>query len=146
MARESRRTMTPETALRLTIDALGGPQEVAVDLDPAKYEDAPDVGGQWISHCIDPDRREKLALRQMVRIFRRAHSENEHDGFRAFAKVCGYNAEPVLPATELAHLKQQADEAVRSAREAQQQLAMLIDNPRLLAQMQAIGLKTESLL
>lgn len=141
MARQSRRTKTPEAALALAIDAIGEPGEVAVELDPVKWKSEPDAGGRWVSHCIDPDRREKFSLRQVQHIFRRACELGDHDGFADFAALCGYDAVPVIPEAQLAAALKAADSARRDAEQTARDLQTLIDNPRLLAWANKTGLK-----
>jgi hypothetical protein len=133
---------TPEEALRISVDALGGLQSVGAELRPESDVD-PIISGQWLSHCLTASKRDKLSLRQIAWIFRKAHNIGEHAGFEQFAALCGYTATPVAPAQELAELRHQADAAVRAAHDAARDLELLIDNPRLFATMRAAGLKIE---
>jgi hypothetical protein len=141
MARQQRRASTPEAALALACAAIGEPGEVAVELDPIKWKSEPDAGGRWVSHCLDPDRREKFSLRQVQHIFRRACEEGEHEGFAAFAALCGCTATPVIPEAALSEALQRAEQARRDAETAGRDLQTLIDNPRLLAWARTTGLK-----
>jgi hypothetical protein len=102
MARFNRRSKTPEAALARAIAAIGEPQDVAVELNPIKWKSEPDAGGRWVSHCADPDRREKFSLREVQHIFRRACETGDHSGFEAFAELCGYNATATVPEALLA--------------------------------------------
>jgi hypothetical protein len=145
MARFNRRSKTPEAALARAIAAIGEPQDVAVELNPIKWKSEPDAGGRWVSHCADPDRREKFSLREVQHIFRRACETGDHSGFEAFAELCGYNATATVPEALLAEALKRADSAKREAEETARDLQSLIDNPRLLAAMRAAHVNTDVL-
>jgi len=138
----NRPNKTPEEALRISVDALGGLQPIGAELRHESEMD-PISAGQWLSHCLIPTKSDKLSLRQVVWIFRKAHNLGEHEGFATFAAACGYTVTPIAPAAELAELKKQADAAVHAAQAAAQDLELLINNPQLLARMRAAGLKVE---
>lgn len=93
------RRQTPETALGLAISAYNGPKELSAVLDSDRFENRPESGARWISHCLDPDRREKFSPGSIVKIFRFAHANGAHDGFAMLARLCGYNMTPII-ATE----------------------------------------------
>ena len=133
---------TPEEAIRISVDALGGLKEVGAALHP---DEDPTIAGRWLTHCLTESRREKLSLSQFVWIFRRAANQGDHEGFAAFAAACGYEARPVDAIAELTEVKQAAERAVRAARDAARDLMLLSENPELLARMKAAGLKVESL-
>ncbi len=133
---------TPEEALRISIDSLGGFKEVGNAFRP---EDDPAIAGQWLCHTVTDSRREKLSLSQIVWIFRRAANQGDHEGFAAFAAACGYKAVPVDAVAELTEVRQAAEKAVRAARDAARDLMLLSENPELLARMQAAGLKVDAL-
>lgn len=133
---------SPEEALRASVDALGGLQEVGHDFKP---EIDPALAGQWLSHCLTAAKRDKLSLQQIVHIFRSAHGKGEHDGFAVFAKLCGYQVTPVGFDAELADAIKRAQSAAEEARSATQHLESLSENPELLARMKAAGLKVGEL-
>lgn len=132
---------TPEEALRASVDALGGLQEVGYSLKP---DVEPSIAGQWLSHCLTASFRDKLSLGQIAKIFRDAHAIGSHDGFAVFAHLCGYTAIASVPQEALLEAQQRALASVHEAQEAARDLQDLIDNPRLLATMQAAGLKVEA--
>lgn len=96
---------TPEDALRLAIDALGGPQDVGYLLKP---EHNPILSGQWISHCLSLGHRSKLSVAQIALIFRRAFEAGQHDGFTEFAEQLGYRVVGIEPQAELEELSRKA--------------------------------------
>lgn len=144
MARNNHRIESPESALHQTADALGGLQEAGVFLRP-EYRDDPDKAGRWLSHCLDDDKRDKLSLRQTVRLFRRAFELDDHDGFKTFSRLCGYEASPVPELAHLAHLRKKAEDAAREAERTANDLHLLLKNPELLARMEAAGLRVGEL-
>jgi hypothetical protein len=144
MARNNRRTESPETALLLAVDAIGSAQEVGTYLRP-EYAKTPDDAGRWLSHCLDHERRDKLSPRQIVAVFRKAFEADEHAGFESFAKQCGYEAKPLGHASQLQHLRQKAEQAAKEAAEASRDLNLLLENPDLLARMEAAGLRVGEL-
>jgi hypothetical protein len=129
---------TPEEALRASVDALGGLQEIGHEFKP-EYE--PGSAGQWLSHCLTAGCRDKLSLAQIVHIFRKAQSVGEHSGFEVFAAICGYTAAPIATDTQLVDAVKRAEAAKREAIDAARDLEMLSDNPRLMAIMRAANLK-----
>jgi hypothetical protein len=133
---------SPEEALRASVDALGGLQEVGhafkPDIDPA-------LAGQWLSHCLTASKRDKLSLSQIVHIFRNAHHTGEHDGFAVFALLCGYQVQAVGTDAELAAAQHRAVAAVREAQDAARDLTTLIDNPKLLATLRAAHVNVEAI-
>lgn len=138
--KQSRRT--PEEALRLTAEALGGLQVAGHALRP---DTDPALAGHWLGHCLTDSKRDKLALSQVVHLFRKANALGEHDGFAVFAAACGYAATPVTPEAELAAAMKRAETLRHEATRAASDLQSLIDNPELLARMKAAGLKLEGL-
>lgn len=133
---------TPEEALRASVDAIGGLQECGhlfrPDADPA-------IAGQWLSHCLTATKRDKLALSQIVLLFRRAGLLGEHDGFATFAACCGYAATPITPEAEFTAALKRAEAVKADATRAAADLESLMDNPELLARMRAAGLNVGEL-
>jgi hypothetical protein len=121
-------------ALRAAVNDLGGLQRVGHMLRP---DHDPVLAGQWLSHCLNNDHRDKLSLRQITLILRTAHARAEHAGFHRLCAVHGYApATPITPNDELAD----AVRAAQSARIASEQA-----NARLIATMRAAGVNTEGM-
>ncbi len=139
---KSSQNRSPEEALRLSTEALGGLQVVGsafrTDIDPV-------LAGQWLAHCLTATKRDKLALTQIVKIFRDARGLGDHQGFQLFASICGYHAAPVGIDAELADALRQARTKQAEAEASAQTLQQIIDNPRLLALMQAAHVNTEGM-
>lgn len=129
------RITTPEGALQAAVDAIGTPQQVACRLRP-EMESRPDDAGRWLASCLDPDRKHKLSTSQEILLFRWAAEAGSHVGFRAFAELAGYRAEPFDPEAEIKALLRQSELASQRAAELSQEA---------LARMKAAGLNTESL-
>ena len=144
MARIKRQVSTPERAVELASDAIGEPKEVAVMLWPTKYKHRPESGGDWLGHCLTPERREKLDLCDVVAIFREAASLGEHEGFAAFAAMCGYDATPSDVEAELRRAREEAASMLRAAQQAVHDYDELAQRPELLARMRAANLKVPS--
>lgn len=129
-----------DEALRMAVDALGGLQEVGSILRP---DVDPILSGQWLSHCLTASKRDKLSTSQIDLIFDRAAEAGEHEGIKHWARSRGggYHATPIAAGNVLAEASQRAIELQKAADAARHDLNSLIDNPRLLAQMQHAGLK-----
>lgn len=132
------RYTTPEAAVMKAIDEAGGPKHVGVTLRP-EYETAPDTASRWVHHCCEDSNRSKFGLRQLVWIFRAACRAGLHTGFIAFARLCGYRAEPLDVIAQVAAANAAAEEGARLSRQAMEELALL--TPELLARAEKIGLK-----
>lgn len=133
---------TPEEALRLAADALGGLQEAGHALRP---DVDPVLAGQWLAHCLTASKRDKLALSQVVLLLRQACAQGRHEGFQAFAAACGYTAIPIAPEAQFAEAVRRAHAARVEATSAAADLEELASRPELLARMQAAGLKVGDL-
>lgn len=133
---------SPEEALRASVDALGGLQEVGhvfkADIDPA-------LAGQWLAHCLTAVKRDKLSLSQVVHIFRGAHAIGDHDGFAMFARLCGYQAQAIGVDAQLSDALRQAREARAHAEESARHLQTFIEDPKLLATLKAHGVNVDAI-
>lgn len=108
-------TRTPEEALRLAVDALGGEKVVGSMLKP---DIEPALAGQWLSHCLSRYERHKLSLTQQVLILSKAKQNGAHAGFEAFAELCGYRVVSIIdPLEELADMARQAEAHAKAAGE-----------------------------
>lgn len=136
------RKKTPEESLRISVDALGGLQEVGSLLRP---EMDPIAAGQWLSHCLNPAKRDKLSEEQKHLIWRRCFSMGAHEGFQAYAESIGYAADPKAADALLVESVKRAEFARAQADDAARDLRTLIEQPELLARMQAAGLNVESI-
>src|SRR5690348_9405745 len=97
---------TIEEALRTAIDALGGLKVVGARLRP--HLD-PVLAGQWLAHCLDHERREKLELGQVDLILRLAKARGFHRAAESIAAGWGYRVTAILdPTEEIADLSRRA--------------------------------------
>ena len=102
-----------DDGLRLAVDAIGGLQSVGHLLRPEMH---PILAGQWLAHCLDPGRREKLSGAQIALVFARAKIAGKHDGFVAFAESPGYRVTAVIdPKDEIADLARRATQHAQAA-------------------------------
>ena len=137
---------TPEEAVRLAIEALGGLQRVGhllrgVDSDPIK-------AGEWLSHCLqtnDSNKRTNLTLSQIQYVLREATAAGHPEGAVLWAELTGLEAKPRNTEAELVAAVQHAQVVAQAAQEAAQAAQSLLeDNPELLARMRAAGLRVVS--
>jgi hypothetical protein len=89
---------TIEEVLRSCIDALGGLKVVGHKLRP--HMD-PVLAGQWLAHTLDPERREKLELGQVVLVLQLAKGRGYHAGAEALNLLLGYRVTAVVDDREL---------------------------------------------
>lgn len=133
---------TPEECLRIAVDDLGGLQEVGHILKP---DMSPEAAGQWLSHCLTAGKRDKLSESQRHLIWRKAFAIGAHEGYQAYARSLGYSAEAVAPDAQLVEAVKRAEAAQAAAVETAQDLAQLLDNPRLLATLRAHNVNVDAL-
>lgn len=101
--------------MRASINSLRGEKAVGHILKP---ETDSILAGQWLAHCLDPERREKLSLAQIRLIFSMAKDAGQHDGFELFAAACGYHVTAVIdPQTQIADMLRKAQQANRESAE-----------------------------
>lgn len=100
-------------ALRDAVRALGGSKVVGHVLRPDMQ---PDQAGAWLKDCVNPERREKLALSQVLKIMRMAHDQGYHGPVQFLAGEMGYAVTPVEPADEVAALQRAFIESVTHQR------------------------------
>jgi hypothetical protein len=133
---------TPEECLRIAVESLGGLQEVGhmlrPDMDPA-------LAGQWLSHCLTSTKRDKLSEQQRHLIWRRAHAIGAHEGYQAFARSLGYSADPITVDAQLVDAIKRAEAARLVAAETANDLASILDNPRLIATLKAANINVDAL-
>lgn len=90
-------------ALRDAVKALGGAKVVGHLLRPTKTLDD---AKNWCNDCLNPDRREKFDLDDVIAILRRSREAGFHGAMAYIAMECGYTAPtPVEPADENAKLQ-----------------------------------------
>lgn len=98
-------------ALRDCVGALGGSKKVGVLLRP---ELDAQTAGRWLLDCLNPERKEKLCVEQMLLILREARQANCHAGMTYIARHCGYaDPQPIEPEDERAALQREYIAAVK---------------------------------
>lgn len=95
---------TLEDALRDIVSALGGPKTVGHALWPGKT--IPEAS-RYLSHCLDPERAEKLSLGELLWLLKQGRSKGVHTAFDFLAKECGYKWETIEPEDERAKLQRE---------------------------------------
>ena len=111
---------TIEDALQASVVAAGGPKKVANALWPAKtVTDA----ARLLSHCLAPDRLEKLALVELVMVMRLGKEAGAHTVMHYLAQELGYEQpRPVEPEDEKARLQREYIEAVQQLQKLSSQI------------------------
>lgn len=118
---------TPEDALKGCVAALGGPKKAGVLLWP-QLEDEPDKAGRKLADHLNDERAEKLSLRQITFLFRKAKQAGFHDGMYAFNRMCGYSpSKPVDDAEELARKSAEALALLEQLQRTQDEIRALVD-------------------
>lgn len=90
-------------ALRDCVGALGGSKKVGVLLRP---ELDAQTAGRWLLDCLNPERKEKLCVEQVLLILREARAVNCHAGMQFITRDAGYaDPQPLEPEDERAALQ-----------------------------------------
>lgn len=101
-------------ALRDAIKAIGGSKVAGQLLRPTKsISDAQN----WCNDCLNPDRRDKFDLDDVITILRKSREAGFHGAMSFIATECGYAAQPVEPADENARLQREFIAAVKQQQE-----------------------------
>lgn len=96
-------------ALRDAVQKLGGTKAVGHALRP---DLGPLRAADWLKDCLNPERRERLSLTQVMKVVRMAHDINYHAPAQYLAGEMGYEARPIEPADEAAELQRASIAAV----------------------------------
>lgn len=103
---------TIDDAMRSITRALGGAKAVGIRLRPEFGSDL-DAAGRWWLDCINPERKEKASLEQVMCVLRWAHDAGCHDGMNYIARDCGYREpDPVTPEQEKDDLTRKLTSAI----------------------------------
>ena len=84
-----------EDAIGTAVKALGGPKKVARMLWPALEASNPETAYTRLKHCLDPERKDKLSLGELLLIARKAREIGEHSIARYFGRDVGYEFAPL---------------------------------------------------
>lgn len=128
-------------ALKGAVTALGGAKKVGPRLRP----ETKDARG-WLLNCLNRDHAFKLDPEQVALILRWACDAGYHDAKHWIDADSGYQPSvPTALQSQLAAALNQAQADRRRAEESESTLREIASNPRLLATMQAAGLKVEGM-
>lgn len=123
---------SPEDVLRACVDRLGGAKTVGCRMKP-ELADRPDVAARWVLDRLNDERRERFTPQQIVLLLRWACAVGWHEGMAHWSRLCGYApSTPIAPEAEVADLQRRLDQSILQQR-------------KLFAQMQAVGLKVEGM-
>lgn len=114
-------------ALRLAVDALGGPKAVGSRLWP---DYAPERACVKLNHCLEVGRAEKLHLSQILLILAWAKAANYHAGMEQLGHLCGYTVRPKLADEDFAELKRRFAETQARNAELVRQLGEKLETSR----------------
>lgn len=136
-------------ALRDAVRAIGGAKTVAGRLRPDRCRSPEGLKAteRWLLDTINPDRDVKLDPTQFLAIVSWAREAGFH-GLKHFVDddTKYKRTEPVVAEEELARAIAALAAQQRRLEERQQDVATVIDNPRLLASLKAAGVNVEALL
>jgi len=94
----------PYSALRSTVEALGGAKRVGLDLWPARTaEDA----ARRLLHCLDPERPERLDLYELFAIWRMGRVRGIHCLAEYVGQDMSYDIRPISKQERKAQLGEQ---------------------------------------
>lgn len=113
-------------ALRDAVRSLGGSKSVGHALRP---DIAPDQAGAWIKDCLNAERREKLALSQVMKVLRMAHDIGYHGPAQYLCGEIGYSVQVIEPADEVATLQRAFIESVAAQRSIADRIERLTKTP-----------------
>lgn len=102
---------TPEDALRLAVQALGGSKKVGGLLWPDKDIDS---ASRLLLDCLNTSRAEKLDVSQIMRIFRLAREEGCFAPYIWFSNEIGYDAKPITRSDEVDRLTNVIEQSAKS--------------------------------
>lgn len=103
---------TYEDAIRDTVTALGGNKVVGHMLWPAMPVDE---AGRKLAHCLNPEKREKLDIRELRLIRQEARKRGHHILAHFEARDAGYSEpQPLNPEDEQAQLQREFIACVKS--------------------------------
>jgi hypothetical protein len=99
-------------ALKDCVRALGGAKVVGHQLRP---EMSPLDASRWLLDCLNPARKDKLCLEQVMLILRDARAIGCHAAMAYIAKDAGYaEPQPCEPEDEYAQLQRVFSESVKA--------------------------------
>lgn len=84
-----------EDAVGTAIRALGGPKKVARMLWPALADSNPETAYTRLMHCLNPEKKDKLALAEFLMIAKKARDVGEHCIAQYFGRDVGYEIAPL---------------------------------------------------
>lgn len=113
-------------ALADAVRVLGGAKKMGHSLRP---DVAPDQAGAWLKDCLNRERREKLALSQVMTVLRMAHDIGYHGPLQFIVGEIGYAATPIEPQDELATLQRTFNASVSMQRQLVERMERLTRAP-----------------
>jgi len=97
-------------ALKGIVVHAGGNKAVGARLRPSK---APEHAGRWLADCLNPPREERLDPDDFMALLRIGREIGFHAAMTYIANEAGYEARPIEPQDEYAHLQREYIEAVK---------------------------------
>lgn len=113
-------------AIRDVVRAIGGTKVAGHGLRP---DFSPDAAGAWLKDCLNPERREKLAPSQVMRLLRLARDIGYHAPMQFIAAEIGYAVTPTDPADEMAELQRQFIASVAAQKGIAERIERLTRSP-----------------
>lgn len=108
--------------LAAAVKVLGGTKKVGALLRPELDSEA---GGTWLRDCLNPHRRERLMLEQVLLLLRLSRRAGFHAAMDWIAMDAGYQAHPIDVPAQMADLQRQFAETARAQSELVQRMERL---------------------
>lgn len=100
-----------EDALKEVIQACGGPKAIGREMRP---ELPIEQAAGWVRDCLNPDRRDKFSMQQVLFILRRGREVGAHAAMNYLARDAGYtDPTPLDPEDEVVRMQREFVEATK---------------------------------
>jgi len=116
-----------EEALKEAVKQMGGAKIVGARMRP---EMLADEAGRWLSDCLNPEKRDKLSLSQVMWILREARKMGVHVAINFICADSGYDTpRPIEPEDEKMRLQREFIEATQQQTRNIERLSQLMSQP-----------------
>jgi len=100
-----------EDALKEVIHACGGPKAIGREMRP---ELPVEQAAGWVRDCLNPEKRDKFSMQQVLFILRRGREVGAHAAMHFLARDAGYSdPSPLDPEDEVVRMQREFVEATK---------------------------------
>lgn len=100
-----------EDALKEVIQACGGPKAIGREMRP---ELPVEQAAGWVRDCLNPEKRDKFSMQQVLFILRRGREVGAHAAMHFLARDAGYSdPSPLDPEDEVVRMQREFVEATK---------------------------------